>query len=73
MAENSEILCLPTEFQPLSSDTQIALHGVTRVLASVGRAFVCLDADFRHRACFLSIGWTGGRRRRPALMGRGIR
>ena len=72
MAENSEILCLPTEFQPLSSDTQIALHGVTRVLASVGRAFVCLDADFRIvHASYLLDGLVGEGAARQ-LMGRGI-
>ncbi len=27
--------------------TQAALHGITRALASVGRAFVCLDPSFR--------------------------
>ena len=27
--------------------TQAALHGITRALASVGRAFICLDPSFR--------------------------
>ena len=27
--------------------TEAALHGITRALASVGRAFVCLDPSFR--------------------------
>jgi len=31
----------------ISQQTEAALHGITRVLASVGRAFVCLDSDFR--------------------------
>ncbi|MGA7157458.1 MAG: sigma-54 dependent transcriptional regulator [Acidobacteriaceae bacterium] len=39
--------CLAVGDEPLSQDTQIALYGVTRVLTSVGRAFVCLDASFR--------------------------
>ncbi len=38
--------CYLASDEPLSEDTQIALHGVTRVLASVGRAFVCLDSSF---------------------------
>ncbi|MDE3163021.1 MAG: sigma-54-dependent Fis family transcriptional regulator, partial [Acidobacteriota bacterium] len=72
MAANSEILCLPSEGQPLSSDTQIALHGVTRVLASVGRAFVCLDADFRIvHASYLLDGLLGEGVARD-LVGRGI-
>ena len=36
MGSISEISCAPWSSQPLSSDTQIALFGVTRVLASVG-------------------------------------
>src|SRR5487761_2390246 len=31
---------------PTSQLTQAALHGITRALASVGRAFVCLDPSF---------------------------
>src|ERR1035438_10131943 len=27
--------------------TEAALHGITRALASVGRAFICLDPSFR--------------------------
>lgn len=38
--------CMPLGDPPLSSDTQIAIYGVTHVLASVGRAFVCLDETF---------------------------
>lgn len=47
MGLGPEMMCMPTGDVPLSEATQIALYGVTRVLASVGRAFVCLDADFR--------------------------
>jgi two-component system, NtrC family, response regulator AtoC len=42
-----------TALQPPDSDpsigplTQAALHGITRALASVGRAFLCLDPSFR--------------------------
>lgn len=32
---------------PLNLLTEAALHGITRALASVGRAFVCLDPTFR--------------------------
>jgi DNA-binding NtrC family response regulator len=36
-----------TEFDPsIGPLTQAALHGITRALASVGRAFVCLDPSF---------------------------
>ena len=35
----------------LAQLTEAALHGITRALASVGRAFVCLDPSFRNRAC----------------------
>ncbi len=42
----AEQQCYLASDGPLSEETQIALHGVTRVLASVGRAFVCLDASF---------------------------
>ncbi len=40
---------------PLSEATKLALTGVTSVLASVGRAFVCLDSSFRivHASCIL--------------------
>jgi hypothetical protein len=31
----------------MNSPTEAALHGITRALASVGRAFVCLDPFFR--------------------------
>ncbi len=31
----------------LSQLTEAALHGITRALASVGRAFICLDPSFR--------------------------
>ena len=41
--ESTQPVCEPV-VNPL---TQAALHGVTRVLASVGRAFVCLDPSFR--------------------------
>ena len=60
MSSNSDAQCLPPAGQSLSADTQIALHGVTRVLASVGRAFVCLDADFRIvHASYLLDGLLG--------------
>ncbi|MGB9029063.1 MAG: sigma-54 dependent transcriptional regulator [Acidobacteriaceae bacterium] len=37
-----------TPCQPyLSVLTEAALHGITRALASVGRAFICLDPSFR--------------------------
>jgi transcriptional regulator with GAF, ATPase, and Fis domain len=38
---------LPIADQPMNPLTRAALHGITRALASVGRAFVCLDPDFR--------------------------
>ncbi|MDP9050706.1 MAG: sigma-54-dependent Fis family transcriptional regulator, partial [Acidobacteriota bacterium] len=38
---------LPTIDPVLEQNTHIALLGVTRALASVGRAFVCLDSSFR--------------------------
>lgn len=37
----------PSVDPSLDENTQIALLGVTRALASVGRAFVCLDSSFR--------------------------
>ncbi|MGA8042873.1 MAG: sigma-54 dependent transcriptional regulator [Terracidiphilus sp.] len=37
----------PVEDDPINPLTEAALHGITRALASVGRAFVCLDPDFR--------------------------
>jgi DNA-binding NtrC family response regulator len=40
-------ICTPSVDPTLSEATQIALLGVTRALASVGRAFVCLDSSFR--------------------------
>ena len=72
VGSSSEIACVPWSGQPLSTDTQIALHGVTRVLASVGRAFVCLDADFRivHASYLLDEILGEGVSR--ALIGRGI-
>lgn len=37
----------PTECEPAMNPlTEAALHGITRALASVGRAFVCLDPSF---------------------------
>src|SRR6266702_2760501 len=72
MSLGSEMACMPAGDQPLSEATQIALYGVTRVLASVGRAFVCLDSDFRivHASYLLDdllgSGVSG------ALVGRGI-
>ena len=38
----------PIPCEPLMNPlTEAALHGITRALASVGRAFVCLDPSFR--------------------------
>lgn len=37
----------PIPCEPLNPLTEAALHGITRALASVGRAFVCLDPSFR--------------------------
>ena len=37
---------LPLAGQPINPLTEAALHGITRALASVGRAFVCLDPGF---------------------------
>lgn len=68
----SETTCTTAGDQPLSEATQIALYGVTRVLASVGRAFVCLDSDFRivHASYLLDSLMGNGVSR--ALEGRGI-
>src|SRR5258708_38207088 len=72
MGLGTEITCLPVGDQTLSEATQIALYGVTRVLASVGRAFVCLDSDFRIvHASYLIDDLLGGGTAR-ALAGRGI-
>src|SRR6476469_6661606 len=72
MGLSSETICMPVGDQSLSESTQIALYGVTRVLASVGRAFVCLDADFRivHASYLLDDLLGNGTAR--ALAGRGI-
>jgi DNA-binding NtrC family response regulator len=66
------MMCASAGDQPLSEATQIALYGVTRVLASVGRAFVCLDADFRivHASYLLDSLMGSGVSRE--LEGRGI-
>src|SRR6266568_5875790 len=72
MSLGSEMACMPAGDQPLSEATQIALYGVTRVLASVGRAFVCLDSDFRIvHASFLLDELLGAGISR-ALVNRGI-
>ena len=39
----SALACEPL----VNPSTQAALHGITRALASVGRAFICLDPSFR--------------------------
>ncbi len=72
MGLSLETMCMPAGDQSLSEATQIALYGVTRVLASVGRAFVCLDADFRivHASYLLDDLLGSGTSR--ALTGRGI-
>jgi transcriptional regulator with PAS, ATPase and Fis domain len=44
IAANLDSTELDSSIGPL---TQAALHGITRALASVGRAFVCLDPSFR--------------------------
>src|ERR1035438_8199775 len=43
IAANLDSTELDSSIGPL---TQAALHGITRALASVGRAFVCLDPSF---------------------------
>ncbi len=56
----AELTCTPDGEPSLSEDTQIALYGVTQVLASVGRAFVCLDDAFRIvHASYLLDGLMG--------------
>lgn len=35
----------------LTSLTEAALHGITRALAFLGRAFICLDPSFRCCGC----------------------
>jgi hypothetical protein len=48
MMKNASPTALPVEHfgNPL---TEAALHGITRALASVGRAFICLDPSFTIR------------------------
>ena len=72
MAANSDVLYLHPEGLPLSADTQIALHGVTRVLASVGRAFVCLDPEFRILHASYLLDELLGEGIARELVGRGI-
>lgn len=56
----AEPISMPVSEQELSGDTQIALYGVTLILASVGRAFVCLDDSFRIiHASYLLDGLMG--------------
>ncbi|HUV97692.1 MAG TPA: sigma 54-interacting transcriptional regulator, partial [Acidobacteriaceae bacterium] len=56
----TELTCIPEGEPSLSEDTQVALYGVTHVLASVGRAFVCLDEAFRIvHASYLLDGLMG--------------
>jgi transcriptional regulator with GAF, ATPase, and Fis domain len=47
MARILTALQAPTSDPSIGPLTQAALHGITRALASVGRAFVCLDPSFR--------------------------
>jgi DNA-binding NtrC family response regulator len=47
MARIATILDQPASDPSIGPLTQAALHGITRALASVGRAFVCLDPSFR--------------------------
>lgn len=68
----AEQVCIPVADQSLSEATQIAVYGVTRVLASVGRAFVCLDDSFRiFHASYLLDALIGSGVSRM-LVGRGI-
>lgn len=62
----------PTVCEPVMNPlTEAALHGITRALASVGRAFVCLDPSFRilHASTlldrFLCQGASAALRGRP--------
>ncbi len=63
----SDVNCEPS-LNPL---TEAALHGINRALASVGRAFICLDSSFsivhvsRLLEDFLGEGITGSLRGRP--------
>ncbi len=47
MASTTEELDRADSVPLTSTLTKAALYGITRALASVGRAFVCLDPDFR--------------------------
>ncbi len=46
MARIAKTLDLSAPDPTIGALTQAALHGITRALASVGRAFVCLDSSF---------------------------
>jgi len=46
-APNPTEVCLPATEPLMNPLTEAALHGITRALASVGRAFICLDPTFR--------------------------
>jgi two-component system, NtrC family, response regulator AtoC len=47
MNSSSSTLTQPVCEPSMNPLTEAALHGITRALASVGRAFVCLDPSFR--------------------------
>ncbi len=47
MAPNSDTLPVLVSEPSMNNLTEAALHGITRALASVGRAFICLDPSFR--------------------------
>lgn len=47
MDSSAAPICPPSVDPSLDENTQIALLGMTRALASVGRAFICLDSSFR--------------------------
>jgi DNA-binding NtrC family response regulator len=46
MARIATMVHSPASELPINPLTEAALHGITRALASVGRAFVCLDPSF---------------------------
>ncbi|HVJ08467.1 MAG TPA: sigma-54 dependent transcriptional regulator [Acidisarcina sp.] len=72
MDSGARLRCLPSVDPSLDETTQIALQGVTRALASVGRAFVCMDADFRIVHASYLLDTLLGSGTSSALRGRGI-
>lgn len=71
MGAVSSSIIPPSCQPPVNPLTEAALHGITRALASVGRAFICLDPSFRilHVSRllqdFLGRGTIGDMRGRP--------